>query len=165
MHEQLHPGLIPCRSCAHAGFFACANGGVCRAGPAPANRLDMCTFTPHIGSMSTLSPMRIPLVKELPTGKPACTETTQSKLRMVNCNGVTKVGIVTVSLVSRLVGFDAERGFSCPHRKAVHAGQQPAIAQYFHVALYERFPMLRRFSRIDPCRQYNRGALDGWLTC
>ena len=106
MHEQLHSRLITGRCCTHAGFFACANGAACRAGPAPANRLDMCTFTPHIGSMSTLSPMRIPLVKELPTGKPACTETTQSKLRMVNCNGVTKVGIVTVSLVSRSAGFE-----------------------------------------------------------
>lgn len=73
---------------------------------APANRLDMCTFTPHVGSMSTLSLMRIPLAKEPPPGKPVCTETTENKLGIANCNVVTKGGIVTVSLVSRQAGFE-----------------------------------------------------------
>ena len=73
---------------------------------APANRLDMCTFTPRIGSMSTLSLMSIPLAKGAPPGKPVCTEKSENKVGIAICNVIARDGIVTVSLVSRRAGFE-----------------------------------------------------------
>jgi hypothetical protein len=73
---------------------------------APASRMDVCTFTPHVGSASTLSLMRIPLAKGAPPGKPTCNEFPQDKIGIATCNVVTKDGMLTVSLVSRRAGFE-----------------------------------------------------------
>ena len=72
----------------------------------PADRMDVCTFTPHIGSTGTLSLMRIPLGKEVPPGKPVCDDHPQDKIGIATCNVIVKGGIVTVSLVSRRAGFE-----------------------------------------------------------
>jgi hypothetical protein len=73
---------------------------------APANRMDVCTFTPRIGSVSTLSVMSIPLGKEMPQGKPVCTERSENKVGIAYCHVMAKDSIVTVSLVSRRAGFE-----------------------------------------------------------
>ena len=72
----------------------------------PAQRLDMCTFTPRVGSVATLSLMRIPLARETTPAKPVCTEKWELKVGTANCNAVTRAAIVTVSLVSRRAGFE-----------------------------------------------------------
>ena len=73
---------------------------------APASRMDVCTFTPHVGSASNLSLMRMPLAKSVPPGKPTCNEYPQDKIGIATCNVVTKDSILTVSLVSRRAGFE-----------------------------------------------------------
>ncbi|MBW8897693.1 MAG: hypothetical protein JF619_06165 [Massilia sp.] len=74
---------------------------------APANRLDVCTFTPRVGSTSSLSVMRIPLAKQVPPDKATCTDNSTDKVGIATCNVIVKDGILTVSLVSRRVGFEA----------------------------------------------------------
>jgi hypothetical protein len=73
---------------------------------APANHMDVCTFTPRIGSASTLSLMRIPFGKEVPPGKPFCSDHSQDKIGIATCNVMVRDGILTVSLVSRRAGFE-----------------------------------------------------------
>ena len=73
---------------------------------APANRLDMCTFTPRVGTGATLSVMRLPLAKKMPPGKPICTDNSAEKFGLATCNVTVKDSILTVSLVSRRAGFE-----------------------------------------------------------
>lgn len=73
---------------------------------APANRLDMCTFTPRVGTGASLSVMRLPLAKKMPPGKPICTDNSAEKFGLATCNVIVKDGILTVSLVSRRAGFE-----------------------------------------------------------
>jgi hypothetical protein len=73
---------------------------------APANRLDMCIFTPRVGSTSSLSVMRVALASNAPPGKPACSENSMDKVGIATCNVIAKGSIVTVSLVSRRAGFE-----------------------------------------------------------
>jgi hypothetical protein len=73
---------------------------------ATAQRIDTCTFTPHVGNTSTLSVMSIALAPGSPPGKPVCTEKSEAKVGMASCNVVARDSIVTVSLVSRRAGFE-----------------------------------------------------------
>jgi hypothetical protein len=73
---------------------------------APASRMDICTFTPRIGSTGSVSVTSMPLAKGIPPGKPVCTENSQDKIGIATCNVIAKGGIVTVSLVSRRAGFE-----------------------------------------------------------
>lgn len=73
---------------------------------APAQRIDMCTFTPRAGAASTVSVMRIPLAAGTPPGKPVCNEKLDVRFGSANCNVIAGDSIVTVSLVSRRAGFE-----------------------------------------------------------
>ena len=73
---------------------------------APAQRIDMCTFTPHVGNASSLSVTSVPLPPGSPPGKPVCIESSEGKVAMASCNVVARDSIVTVSLVSRRAGFE-----------------------------------------------------------
>ena len=73
---------------------------------APAQRIGMCTFTPHVGAAPTVNVMRIPLAAGTPPGKPVCTERLDGKVGIASCNVIARDSIVTVSLVSRRAGFE-----------------------------------------------------------
>jgi hypothetical protein len=73
---------------------------------APAQRLDMCTFTPHAGAAPTVNVMRMPLAAGTPPGKPACTEKLEAKRGIASCNVIARDSIVSVSLVSPRESFE-----------------------------------------------------------
>jgi hypothetical protein len=79
---------------------------VAATGQAPAQRLDMFTFTPRVGAAATVNVMRIPLAAGTPPGKPVCTEKLDAKVGIASCNVIARDSIVTVSLVSRRAGFE-----------------------------------------------------------
>ena len=72
---------------------------------APAQRLDMCTITPHAGAAPTVNVTRIPLAAGTPPGKPACAEQLDARRGVASCNVIVRDSIVSVSLVSGRDGF------------------------------------------------------------
>ena len=72
---------------------------------APAQRIDMCTFTPRVGAAASLGVMVTPLPGRTPSSRPVCNESAVNGVGMASCFGVAGDNMVSVSLTSPKATF------------------------------------------------------------
>ena len=72
---------------------------------APAQHVDMCTFTPRVGSALSLSVVVMALPATTTQAKPVCNDNIVNSVGMASCFGIVQGNMVSVSLVSPKATF------------------------------------------------------------